>query len=285
MEKKRCQVCDGPIVNGRCKLCGMPYRNDETLYHLNENRSDHYRHATSRARAIMRQEEIPLGDKKPGAAAAKSYKQTTAGTSGAGSKYGQKNGGVNTGAGYKQLTGTGSTYKSTSTAKTGNKTSAGSYNAKSRQTTAGTYSAAGKKGGVYTQKPVKKKKGSLLGWLILIVVICSTVPEIRNVLRDEVAPVIEREFGNSFGSSASYILTPEDAMSVGNDDWDEIEPGQYVASCENGYVSFMILGDDGESGTMTVSEGEDHRITLNDGDMIGIISSESQDSRLLLTAR
>ena len=56
MEKKRCQVCDGPVVNGRCKLCGMPYRNDETLYHLNENRSDHYRHATSRARAIMRQE-------------------------------------------------------------------------------------------------------------------------------------------------------------------------------------------------------------------------------------
>ena len=42
MEKKRCQVCDGPVVNGRCKLCGMPYRNDETLYHLNENRSDHY---------------------------------------------------------------------------------------------------------------------------------------------------------------------------------------------------------------------------------------------------
>ena len=47
MERKRCQVCDGPVVNGRCKLCGMPYRNDETLYHLNENRSDHYRHATS----------------------------------------------------------------------------------------------------------------------------------------------------------------------------------------------------------------------------------------------
>lgn len=61
MERKRCQVCDGPVVNGRCKLCGMPYRNDETLYHLNENRSDHYRHATSRARAMMRQEEIPLG--------------------------------------------------------------------------------------------------------------------------------------------------------------------------------------------------------------------------------
>ena len=33
---KRCQVCDGPVVNGRCKYCGMPYRNDLELYHLNE---------------------------------------------------------------------------------------------------------------------------------------------------------------------------------------------------------------------------------------------------------
>lgn len=71
MGKNRCQVCDGPVVNGRCKLCGMPYRNDEILYHLNENRSDHYRHATIRTREAMRQEEIPLGDKKP--------RQTTAG--------------------------------------------------------------------------------------------------------------------------------------------------------------------------------------------------------------
>lgn len=31
---KRCLVCDGPIVNGRCKYCGMPYRNDMELYHL-----------------------------------------------------------------------------------------------------------------------------------------------------------------------------------------------------------------------------------------------------------
>ena len=90
MEKKRCQVCDGPVVNGRCKLCGMPYRNDETLYHLNENRSDHYRHATSRARAIMRQEEIPLGDKKAGSA---TYKTGTGtGVAGAGNKYDQKTG-------------------------------------------------------------------------------------------------------------------------------------------------------------------------------------------------
>lgn len=65
MEKKRCQVCGGPIANGRCKLCGMPYRKDEILYHLNEERSEHYKHASIKAREIMREEEVPLGDKMP----------------------------------------------------------------------------------------------------------------------------------------------------------------------------------------------------------------------------
>lgn len=36
MAGQRCQVCGGKVVNGRCSLCGMPYRNDEVLYHLNE---------------------------------------------------------------------------------------------------------------------------------------------------------------------------------------------------------------------------------------------------------
>lgn len=57
MKGKRCQICDGPIANGRCTLCGMPYRDDEVLYHLNESRSDHYRHATEQARKKMREQE------------------------------------------------------------------------------------------------------------------------------------------------------------------------------------------------------------------------------------
>lgn len=61
---KKCQVCDGPIVNGRCKYCGMPYRNDEVLYHLNESRSDHYRHAAPNAKKIMRQQAVPAQDRK-----------------------------------------------------------------------------------------------------------------------------------------------------------------------------------------------------------------------------
>lgn len=84
MERKKCQICDGPIVNGRCKLCGMPYRNDEVLYHLNENRSEHYKHAGERAREIMRQNEIPLGEKK-------AKKQTVKKGTAAGSREGRKN--------------------------------------------------------------------------------------------------------------------------------------------------------------------------------------------------
>lgn len=53
----RCPLCDGPVVNGRCKECGMPYRNDEILYHLNESRADHYQHASDKARKIMREQQ------------------------------------------------------------------------------------------------------------------------------------------------------------------------------------------------------------------------------------
>ena len=50
---KKCQVCGGPVVNGRCKYCGMPYRNDMELYHLNEDRSEHYRHSSAKVRKAM----------------------------------------------------------------------------------------------------------------------------------------------------------------------------------------------------------------------------------------
>ena len=55
MAGEKCQVCGGRVVNGRCSLCGMPYRNDEVLYHLNEPREVHYRHASAKVRNMMRQ--------------------------------------------------------------------------------------------------------------------------------------------------------------------------------------------------------------------------------------
>ena len=73
---KRCPVCDSPVVGGRCRSCGMLYRSDEELYHLNENKSDHYAHASAKARKIMDRNEVPLPDRRammPGGRAASRY--------------------------------------------------------------------------------------------------------------------------------------------------------------------------------------------------------------------
>lgn len=58
----KCPLCDGPIVNGRCQDCGMPYRNDELLYHLNEDRRTHEKHATDKAKEELLKRMVPLGD-------------------------------------------------------------------------------------------------------------------------------------------------------------------------------------------------------------------------------
>ena len=45
------------------QYCGMPYRNDMELYHLNEDRSEHYRHSSAKVRKAMAESEIPLPDR------------------------------------------------------------------------------------------------------------------------------------------------------------------------------------------------------------------------------
>lgn len=61
---KRCPIRDSPVVGDRCRSCGMLYRSDEELYHLNENKSDHYAHASAKARKIMDRNEVPLPDRR-----------------------------------------------------------------------------------------------------------------------------------------------------------------------------------------------------------------------------
>ena len=58
----KCPLCDGPVVNGRCRQCGMPYKNDELLYHLNEDRRTHEKHATDKAKEELLKRMVPLGD-------------------------------------------------------------------------------------------------------------------------------------------------------------------------------------------------------------------------------
>lgn len=223
MERKRCQVCEGPIANNRCRLCGMPYRNDETLYHLNENRSEHYRHATSKARAIMRQEEVPLGDKKPVTAASQ---------------------------------GSSSAKKNTYNQKTVNQRSTyagGSYKTK-------------------TSGSVKeKKKHPQLVWLILLCILGAVIPEVRDIIQ---------EAGFETAEVQQYEIQSTDILTAG----DDIPAGHYMASCRSGEIQFMIVGDDQESGILRVDEDKEQKITLNEGDMIGVISATPSDAGLILTS-
>ena len=47
---KKCCVCDGPVADGRCSWCGMPYQDEENRYHLNENLRDHLNHMSEKER-------------------------------------------------------------------------------------------------------------------------------------------------------------------------------------------------------------------------------------------
>ena len=88
---------------------------------------------------------------------------------------------------------------------------------------------------------------------------------------------------SSGADSASYKLMAGDVLEVGENVDGGIVPGYYIASCSNGFVSFMIMGEEGENGSMTVTyAGADYP---KEGDLIGIINTESEDSALMLTAR
>ncbi len=49
----KCELCGGPVVNGRCTRCGMPAFDEQSLYHVNEERQDHYQHASEKEKKRM----------------------------------------------------------------------------------------------------------------------------------------------------------------------------------------------------------------------------------------
>lgn len=71
----RCQLCDGPVVGGRCKSCGMPYKNDAVLYHVNEDRKTHDRHASEKAREELRKRLAPSETVKRRSSLSRSVRQ------------------------------------------------------------------------------------------------------------------------------------------------------------------------------------------------------------------
>ena len=90
-----------------------------------------------------------------------------------------------------------------------------------------------------------------------------------------------QEFGDSFSEmfGEAYEMHAGDTLVVGGG----IEAGYYTASCDKGILYFTIQGKDGENGRMSVAEDEECKITLNEGDMIHVVSADPQDAALRLT--
>ena len=244
MEKNRCQVCEGPVVNGRCRLCGMPYRNDETLYHLNENRSDHYRHATNRARAMMRQEEIPLGDKRAG------------------------------------NTGTANRASGQSTVKRQNTT--GNQNFTRSQSATGSYGGKNVtgKGNSTPRRDPSKNGNSSFSLIAALILLCVGVPMLIGLVKETTNTAFENTFHSSESAFVeTYELYPGETMEAGVD----LAAGHYIVGSEDGEVEFMIKGKNLEIGILDVSQDVTTLITLKEGDKIRIVRSQPEDAGIVLT--
>lgn len=249
MNRKRCQICDGPIENGRCKWCGMPYRNDEVLYHLNEDRSEHYRHATPEARRALRESEIPLGD-KAGTAKPKGRKQAAPASVHTRENSGQRTG--NSG---------GATHNSTYMA--------GRYQA-------GTRPYIKPKKDASNKDTNKRSSGAVAFIIMLLVFICSFLPAGIDYVKEHYAFEISSFLGKSEPEDykVAGILTKQDGkVKVGQ--W--IPAGRYMAVIESGYCNIEIEREDSLE-TVYFSQGNKHyEFKLYRGDVMSLHNVDTDD--------
>lgn len=257
----RCHVCDGPVVNGRCKYCGMPYRNDEVLYHLNESRTDHYRHATPNARKIMKNQEIPVGDKKESLGRTSSREEIKA--------HQQK---VRQDA-VKRMT----------------ETKARPMGGQSENKT-----ASGKR----TEKKKKNKASAFSLAVSVIVVLFGLIPTIGEFVMEHVESWTVPERGTTEEragfelAAASEFYEEEDAEGnqvyyLGTEFGEviagvDIEPGTYTASIERGIATVRI--ERPHSVVNYGIQGEDDLVVLvlQEGDVISVLQDETETDRIVL---
>lgn len=267
---KRCQVCDGPIVNGRCKYCGMPYRNDAVMYHLNEDRSEHYRHSSAKVRREMDQSEIPLPDRKGGA----DYtKKKTAGNKGT------KN-------------------KSTARKTVNNKNTTNKTVSNAGRTASKTYTS-GKQSG--TEKKKKGKK-MVIFWLViaLLAALIEYVPDVLETLKPhQIEEFIyktklidkddkeKKEVPDQKVMSSSeldkydyYMLNTEDKYYevVESNTEDFMGPGEYVVEAVWEGIELEFVPADGTGGVVWDfdQEGQQLKLELHKGDKLTVTSLDGQ---------
>ncbi|MDO4276367.1 MAG: hypothetical protein Q4D16_22090 [Eubacteriales bacterium] len=253
MSKHKCQVCDGPIVNGRCTWCGMPYRNDEILYHLNESRSDHYRHATDKARDELRESQIPLGDKKPG----------------------KEKGSVSAGKARqpKPAPGNSTVYKSSMPGRSGYTAESNKYKRPSvGQYTAGNTRKPGSMGG-----NSEKKKSAAGVVLVIIIAICTFLPAGIEYVKDnysyELSSLFKTEV-NTDNLQIFYMVSEKDGKVLVEDWYPE---GEYVVEIDGGYATFVLQRG---GSTKTYDLTEEHSqvsLPLKHGDTIYLKDADQKE--------
>ena len=283
---KRCQVCDGPIVDGRCKYCGMPYRCDAELYHLNEDRSEHYRHASAKVRKAMRESEIPLPDrsrtvsgatKKQNMNAQKTKSQTV------------KAQNIKTQDVRKQTA-----KKQTAAAQTARQQTMGQQTTWSQAQTARTYAG---KSPAPAKKKKRKSKKAVIFWVILAggVALIEYAPEyaerigyeIENFVSDELGIDITGIFSEKkedYGLPLSqeelaeyesfYIDTDAGTCVAGES---EIIPGEYIIESGWEAVALEITEPSGKTETVKFDKAkQQERVELHTGYELTAVSLDEQ---------
>lgn len=256
----RCQICDGPVVNGRCKLCGMPYRKDEILYHLNESRSEHYKHATDAARKRMRENQIPVQDRKKTADTTAKRADRMSGRTTSGSSYGRM----------------------AQTNRYG-RTDAGSMARKAASgNTFGKAGTADKKSG---------KKNSWLSLVFLLVVLGGTVlPRGVEYIKSKMEPAWSETYRDgaidiSDMNIYAVMNWENNVLETGASvNGQSVEPGLYVLKNTEGTADVMVLS--WENGEETYCEfdsaGEYEILELHVRDSIHLDVSHNENSKVLL---
>ena len=248
----------------------MPYRNDAVMYHLNEDRSEHYRHSSAKVRREMDQSEIPLPDRKGGADYTKKKTAENKGT---------KN-------------------KSTARKTVNNKNTTSKTVSNAGRTASKTYTS-GKQSGTAEKKKGKKM---VIFWLViaLLAALIEYVPDVLETLKPhQIEEFIyktklidkddkeKKEVPDQKVMSSSeldkydyYMLNTEDKYYevVESNTEDFMGPGEYVVEAVWEGIELEFVPADGTGGVVWDfdQEGQQLKLELHKGDRLTVTSLDGQ---------
>lgn len=253
MSKHKCQVCDGPIVNGRCAWCGMPYRNDEILYHLNESRSDHYRHATDKAREELRESQIPLGDKQSGKEKVRE--------------------GVKKSQLQKPVPGQKTVYGKSMPDRAEYAPGKNKY----KTPTVGHYTAGSTRRSDRTGSYSEKKKSGTGLVLAIIIGICALLPTFIEYVKYNYSYELSTIFHQNVDTDnlqAYYVLGKSDGELL-VEEW--FPEGKYVVEIDGGYATLTLKRGDSTKRYQLTEEDRQTGVKLKHGDIISLRNVDTEN--------